>query len=78
MISGLAKIYILIEVYEECVQVKKHNNRSNKDARRKSRDTLEVISSNVCGPIQVDSIGGKKSLISVYNYGHTLSKGKMM
>ena len=54
MVPGLPEIDIPNEMCEECVQVKQHKNNSSKDAGSKSKEILEIIYSNVCGPIQVD------------------------
>lgn len=54
---------------EECVQEKEHKNNLGKDARIKSKATLKVIYSYVCGPLRVDSIGGNKYFVTfIDNY----------
>ena len=57
MVSGLPDID---EVCEEYVQAKQHKNSFSKDAGSRSKASLEVIYSDVCGSIQVDSFGGNK------------------
>ena len=64
MVSGLPEIDIPNEVYEECVQAKQHKNNFSKDAGSKSKAILEIIYSDVCGPIQVDSIGGNRYFVT--------------
>ena len=64
MVSGLSEIDIPNEVCEECVQAKQHKNNFNKDAGSKSKAILEAIYSDVCGPLQVDSIGGNKYFVT--------------
>ena len=64
MVSGLLEIDIPKEVYEECVQAKQHKNSFKKDAGSKSKAILEVIYSDVYGPIQVDSMGGNKYFVT--------------
>ena len=64
MVSGLPEIDIPIEVCEECVQAKQHKNNFSKDAGSRLKAILEVIYSDVCGPIQVDSIGGNKYFVT--------------
>src|SRR4051812_48979716 len=49
---------------EECVQAKQHKNSFSKDAGNKSKAILEIIYSDVCGPIQVDSNGGNKYFVT--------------
>ena len=64
MVSGFPEIDIPNEVCEECVQVKQHKNSFSKDARSRSKASLEVIYSDVYGPIQVDSMGGNKYFVT--------------
>ena len=56
MVSGFPEIDIPNEVCEECVQAKQHKNSFSKGVGSKSKAALEVIYSDVCGPIQVDSL----------------------
>lgn len=56
MVSSLPKIQIPSEVYEECGQAKQHKNSFSNDAGSNSKGSLEVIYSDVCSLIQVDSI----------------------
>ena len=42
------------------MQAKQHKNSFSKDAGSKSKVVLEIIYSDVCGPNQVDSLGGNK------------------
>lgn len=73
MVSGLPKIHIQEEVCEECVHVKQHNNSFSKDARNKSKFTLEIIYSDLCGPLQEDSLEGKKYIVTfIYDYNRKL------
>ena len=46
------------------MQAKKHKNNFNKDAGSKSKAILEIIYSDVCGPIQVDSNGGNNDFVT--------------
>ena len=64
MVSGFPEIDIPNKVCEECVQAKQHKNSFSKDAGSKSKAVLEVIYSDVCGPIQVDSFGGNKYFVT--------------
>ena len=64
MVLGLPTINIPNEVCEECVQVKQHKNNFNKDVGNKSKEILKIIYSDVCGHIQVDSIGGNKYFVT--------------
>ncbi|GAU23070.1 hypothetical protein TSUD_183690 [Trifolium subterraneum] len=64
LVSGLPEIEIPKEVCEECVQSKQHRNSFSKDAKSKTKAILEVVYSDVCGPIQVESIGGNKYFVT--------------
>ena len=64
MVSGFLEIDIPNEVCEECVQAKQHKNSFSKDAGSKLKVVLEVIYSDVCRPVQVDSFGGNKYFVT--------------
>jgi transposase InsO family protein len=64
MVSGLPEFEIPKEVCEECVQAKQHRNSFSRDAGSKTKAILEVVYSDVCGPIQVESIGGNRYFVS--------------
>lgn len=52
---------------EKYVQAKQHENNFSKDAGSKLKTILEVIYSDVCGLIQVDSIGANKYFVTFIN-----------
>src|SRR4051812_14812156 len=64
MVPGLPEIDIPNEVCKECVQAKQFKNSFGKDAGSKSKTILDVIYSDVCGPIQVDLNGGNKYFVT--------------
>ena len=64
LVSGLPEIEIPKEVCEECVQSKQHRNNFSKEVKSKTKAILEVVYSDVCGPIQVESIGGNKYFVT--------------
>ena len=64
MVNGLPEFEIPNEVCEECVQAKQHRNSFSRDAGSKTKAILEVVYSDVCGPIQVESIGGNRYFVS--------------
>ena len=64
MVMGLPLINIPTKICEECVQVKKHKGKFNKDADYRTKKHLEVVYSDVYGPMQVDSIGGNKYFVT--------------
>lgn len=55
---GLPLIDMPTEVCKEYVEAKQHWDSFNKDAWCRTKCHLKVVHSNVCGMIQVDSIGG--------------------
>ena len=57
MVTRLPKINIPAELCEECVQGKQHKNTFNKYVGYKTKQYLEVVYFDVCGPMQVDSYG---------------------
>jgi hypothetical protein len=64
MVTGLPRIHIPEEICEECVKSKQHRGNFSKDAVSKTKSTLEVVYSDVCAPMQVDSYGGNKYFVS--------------
>ncbi|CAJ2661986.1 unnamed protein product [Trifolium pratense] len=64
MVSGLPKIQIPNEICEDCVQSKQHRDSFNKHVMSRTKCVLEVIYSDVCGPMQVDSTGGNRYFVS--------------
>ncbi|GAU30981.1 hypothetical protein TSUD_104950 [Trifolium subterraneum] len=64
LVSSLPEIEIPKEVCEECVQSKQHRNSFSKEVKSKTKAILEVVYSDVCGPIQVESIRGNKYFVT--------------
>ncbi|GAU15418.1 hypothetical protein TSUD_44550 [Trifolium subterraneum] len=64
IVSGLPKIQVPNEVCEDCVQSKQNRDSFNKDVKSRTKNVLEVIYSDVCGPMQVDSTGGNRDFVS--------------
>ncbi|GAU40455.1 hypothetical protein TSUD_141350 [Trifolium subterraneum] len=52
------------EVCEECVHAKQHRNSFSKNVVIRTKNLLEVVYSDVCGPMQVSSIGGNKYIVT--------------
>jgi hypothetical protein len=46
------------------VQAKQHRNNFNKNVDRKPNELLEMVYSDVCGPLQVSSIGGNRYFVT--------------
>ncbi|WJX37101.1 hypothetical protein P8452_24905 [Trifolium repens] len=67
LVSGLPKIQISNEVCEDCVQAKQHRGSFSKDVVIRTKNVLEVVYSDVCGPMQVNSIGGNRYFVSFIN-----------
>lgn len=64
MVTGLPLINIPVEICEEYVQAKQHKGKFNKDAGCRTKNYLEVVYSDVCGPMQVDSIGDNRYFVT--------------
>ena len=64
MVTGLPQISIPTELCEDCVESKQHRNTFNQKVESKSTDKLEIIYTDVCGPMQCDSLGGSKYFVS--------------
>ncbi|GAU29060.1 hypothetical protein TSUD_278170 [Trifolium subterraneum] len=63
-VTGLPAMNAPDEICEECVHSKQPRGSFNKYAMSKTKSTLEIVYSDVCGPMQVDSIGGNKYFVS--------------
>lgn len=64
MVSGLPQIELPGELCSDCLESKQTRNSFNQQVPTRSRERLEVIFSDVCGPIQTDSLGGNKYFLS--------------
>ncbi|CAJ2677087.1 unnamed protein product [Trifolium pratense] len=64
MVTGLPSLQVPEEICEECVQSKQHRGSFSKHAASKTNSVLEVVYSDVCGPMQVNSIGGNMYFVS--------------
>jgi hypothetical protein len=65
MVTGLPQISIPTELCEDCVEFKQHRNTFNQKVESRSTDKLEIIYTDVCGPMQCDSLGGNKYFVSL-------------
>ncbi|GAU43423.1 hypothetical protein TSUD_334860 [Trifolium subterraneum] len=63
-VTGLPAMNAPDEICEECVHSKQPRGSFSKYAMSKTKSTLEIVYSDVCGPMQVDSIGGNKYFVS--------------
>lgn len=64
MVIGLPLINIPTEVYEECVQAKQHKGSFSKDVGYKTNLHFEVVYYDVCGSMQLDSIGSNMYFVT--------------
>lgn len=60
MVTRLPLINIPIEICEECVQAKQRKGKFSKDAKCRTKHHLEVMYLDMCGLMQVKSIGGNR------------------
>ncbi|GAU47720.1 hypothetical protein TSUD_285070 [Trifolium subterraneum] len=63
-VTGLPAMNAPDEIFEECVHSKQPRGSFRKYVMSKTKSTLEIVYSDVCGPMQVDSIGGNKYFVS--------------
>src|SRR4051812_42084549 len=64
MVTGLPHINVPAELCEECVKGKQHKGSFSKDAGHRTNAHLEVVYSDVCGPMQVDTLGGNRYFVT--------------
>ncbi|MCI09880.1 retrovirus-related pol polyprotein from transposon tnt 1-94 [Trifolium medium] len=64
MVSGLPKLQMPSEVCEDCVQDKQHRDSFSKNVLSRTKHVLEVIYSDVCGPMEVNSTGGNRYFVT--------------
>jgi len=67
MVIGLPQIIVPSKVCEECVVGKQHCSQFPLEKSWRSKNVLELIHSNICGPINPSSNGGKTYLITFIN-----------
>lgn len=64
MVVGLPKFSNPMEVCEECVIAKQHREPFSKGQTQRARKPLEILHSDLCGPINPVSNGGKRYIIT--------------
>jgi len=64
MVTGLPKITPPSEICEECVVGKQHRSQFPKGKSWRAKGVLELVYSDICGPIKPSSNGGKNYLIT--------------
>jgi len=64
MILGVPKIKIPNTVCDTCLLGKQPRNASSSSTASRSKELLNVVYSDVCGPLEVPSLGGNKYFIS--------------
>lgn len=64
MVIGLPQITAPAEVCEECVVSKQHRNQFMQGKSLRAKRPLELIHSDLCGPISPSSNGGKRYIIT--------------
>jgi len=63
MVIGLPKIHFPFQIYEECVVSKQHCFQFSQGKSWRAKHVLELVHSDICGPINPYSNGGKRYLI---------------
>ena len=64
MVIGLPEITVPSLVCEDCVVSKQHRSQFPKGKSWRAKDVLELVHSDICGPINPSSNGGKRYLIT--------------
>ncbi|KAK2986839.1 hypothetical protein RJ640_011064 [Escallonia rubra] len=64
MVTGLPQIAIPSQVCEECVVGKQHRSQFPEGKSWRAKSVLELVHSDICGPIKPSSNGGKRYLIT--------------
>jgi len=64
MVTGLPEIIVPSQVSEECVIGKQHRSQFAKGKSWRANGVLELVHSDICGPINPISNGGKRYFIT--------------
>jgi len=64
IVTSLPKITHPSKIYEESVVGKQRRNQFSKRKSWRAKDVLELVHSDLCGPIKLSSNGGKNYLIT--------------
>lgn len=64
MVTGLPHIHLPRELCEECLQSKLPRSSFSKHVPTRAKAKLELLFSDVCGPIQEESIGGNRYFVT--------------
>ena len=64
MVSGLPQIAAPSQVCEECAVGKQQRNQFPKGKSWRAKNVLEMVHSDLCGPINPSSNGGKRYIIT--------------
>lgn len=64
MVTGLPQITVHSQVCEECVVSKQHCSQFSKEKSWRANDVLQLVHSDICGPINPSSNRGKRYLIT--------------
>ena len=64
MVTSLPQITAPFEVCEKCIVSKQHRNQLPQGKSWRAKNQLESVHSNLCGPINPSSNGGKRYLIT--------------
>ena len=59
MISGLPPIKAPLSSCESCILAKQHRESFLKEISYRARTPLEIVHNDLCGPMQMPSLGGR-------------------
>jgi len=64
MVEGLPQVSVPKEVCKKCIECKQAKSSFNKYLPTKAIEKLGIIHYDVCGPMQVETLGGNRYFIS--------------
>jgi len=65
MVKGLPELGVPEEVCKECVECKQTKKFFCKIVPQRAADKLELVHSDICGPLQVETLRGSKYIITL-------------
>lgn len=74
MVYGLFQIKNPRQVYEECCKAKQARNAFKRDLPMKSKQKLDLVHYDVCGPFKVRSNGGNYYFLTRYMWMYVIEK----
>lgn len=64
MVTGLPRLTEVKEICEGCVKGKLHREPFDKEGAWRAKHPLELVHTDLCGPMQTESVGGNRYFIT--------------